>query len=82
MGAYNAGGGGGGAYNDYRGTDAVTLTGAGDGDAGDVSWQSQGYQQDLSSQDLPAGEQGQDGGDGSGGKMQKVGDRWVFVRGA
>ena len=76
---------GGRGYNDYQDTDAVTLT----GDGGDYSWQDQASDQTSQPQwqAAPSNEEptergsGGDGG-GSSGRMQKVGDKWVFVRGA
>ncbi|RPD59039.1 hypothetical protein L226DRAFT_536395 [Lentinus tigrinus ALCF2SS1-7] len=95
-GAYSAGGGSGRGYgpgyNDYQETDAVTLTGSGnDGDG--ASWPDESQQRHQqpawqAPQNMATDQDvGGSGGGGSGsapstGKMQKVGDRWVFVRGA
>ncbi|TBU34105.1 hypothetical protein BD311DRAFT_747146 [Dichomitus squalens] len=72
-------------------TDAVTLTGGEDGD--DHSWQEPGGYEVPTPLSYDAGvgglggqgegEQSESGAGevGSTGKMQKVGDKWMFVRG-
>ncbi|TFK91455.1 hypothetical protein K466DRAFT_320457 [Polyporus arcularius HHB13444] len=92
-GAYSAGAGSGRGYgpgyNDYQETDAVTLIGS--GNDGGASWPDESQErhqqsswqppQDMAMDQDAGGGGGGDGSVSSRGRMQKVGDRWVFIRG-